>query len=496
MEPRGINGVARHDPDRIALIDGDRRITFAELDADSNRVAHALTGAGVEAGDRVAVMMQNRSEIFAVWNGVARVGALVVPVSYRSLTAEVAYLVADSGATALVYDDTDVVGPALPELTGLLGSWHVDDDSLWTGPATPPTDDFLGASVVTMNYTSGTTGRPKGIERAAPLPASEYPPNPLAAFWGFTGTSVHLLCGPAYHTAPGAYASMSLGEGGSVVVMPRFTAESCLELIQRERVTTSHMVPANFIRILEAPWEEYDLTSVQKILHAAAPCPPAVKRRIFEVFPPGTVWEYYGASEGMCTVISPEEWLRKPGSVGRAFPGIEITVRDDDGNALPAGEVGSVYATGMPGMPKFEYHNAPEKTAEAWRGNEFTVRDLGSLDEDGYLFLADRRVDLILRGGVNIYPAEVEHALQTNPDVVDAAVFGLPDEQLGQRVHAIVELRPGVAADADAILEQLRDQLAPYKFPATVEFIDELPREPNGKVLKRQLRDARLEATP
>ncbi len=492
MEPRGINGVARVDPGRIALIDGDRRITFAELDADANRVAHVLTDAGVRPGDRVAVMMQNRHEIFAVWNGAARVGALVVPISYRSLTSEVAYLVADSGATALVHDDTEVVGPALPELTGLLGSWHADDESLWAGPATPPTDDYLGAAVVTMNYTSGTTGRPKGIQRSAPPPAAEYAPNPLAAFWGFTGTSVHLLCGPAYHTAPGAYASMSLGEGGSVVVMPRFTAESCLELIHRERVTTSHMVPANFIRILEAPWQEYDLTSVQKILHAAAPCPPAVKRRIFEVFPPGTVWEYYGASEGMCTVISPEEWLRKPGSVGRAFPGIEITIRDDDGHALPAGEVGSVYATGMPGMPKFQYHNAPEKTAEAWRGDEFTVRDLGSLDEDGYLFLADRRVDLILRGGVNIYPAEVEHALQTNPDVVDAAVFGLPDEQLGQRVHTIIELRSGVAQDADAIREQLGGQLAPYKFPATIEFIDELPREPNGKVLKRQLRDARM----
>ena len=495
MEPRGINGVARHDPGRIALVAGDRRISFGELDADANRVAHALTNAGVTAGDPVAVMMQNRPEIFAVWNGAARVGALVVPMSYRSLTSEVAYLVADSGATALVHDDSDVVGPALPELTGLLGAWHVDDETLWAGPATPSNADFLGTAVVPMNYTSGTTGRPKGIQRAAPQAAREYPPNPLAAFWGFTPTDVHLLCGPAYHTAPGAYAQMSLGEGGSVVVMPRFTAESCLELIERERVTTSHMVPANFIRILEAPWQDFDVTSVKKILHAAAPCPPAVKRRIFEVFPSGTVWEYYGASEGMCTVISPEEWLRKPGSVGRAFPGIEITIRDDDGHALPPGEVGSVYATGMAGQAKFEYHNAPEKTAEAWRGDEFTVRDLGSLDEDGYLFLADRRVDLILRGGVNIYPAEVEHALSAIPDVVDSAVFGLPDEQLGQRVHAIVELRPGAPQDPDAILEHLKGHLAPYKFPATFEFIDELPREPNGKVLKRQLRDARLDAS-
>jgi len=494
VEPRGINGVAREDPGRTAIVAGDRRMSFAELDADANRIAHVLTNAGVGPGERVAVMLHNRPELFAVWNGVARVGALVVPVSYRSLTSEVAYLVDDSGATALFYDDPEVVEPALAERPGLRAAWSADDDVLWSEPGSPATEEYLGASVVTMNYTSGTTGRPKGIERVAPQPAKEYAPNALAAFWGFTGTDVHLLCGPAYHTAPGNYAQMSLGEGGSVVIMPRFVAESCLELIERERLTTSHMVPANFIRILEARWQDHDRSSITKILRAAAPCPPAVKRQIMEVFPPGTVWEYYGASEGMGTVISPEEWLQKPGSVGRAFPGLRITIRDDDGNELPPGEVGSIYTSAMPGMPKFEYHNAPEKTAESWRDDEFTVHDLGSLDEDGYLFLADRRVDLILRGGVNIYPAEVEHALAMNPDVVDSAVFGLPDEQLGQRVHAIVELRPGAPPDPDAILGQLREHLAPYKLPTTFEFVDELPREPNGKVLKRQLRDARLPA--
>ena len=208
MEPRGINGVARQDPERIALVAGERRMTFAELDADANRIARVLTDAGVRAGDRVAVMLHNRPEIFAVWNGVTRVGALVVPVSYRSLTDEVAYLVDDSDATALFYDDAEVVQPSLPGRAGLLAAWHADDEVLWSQPGTPPTDEFLGATVVTMNYTSGTTGRPKGIERVPPQPAAEYPPNPLAAFWGFTDTDdVHLLCGPAYHTAPGAYAA-------------------------------------------------------------------------------------------------------------------------------------------------------------------------------------------------------------------------------------------------------------------------------------------------
>jgi long-chain acyl-CoA synthetase len=288
---------------------------------------------------------------------------------------------------------------------------------------------------------------------------------------------------------------MHLGEGATVVIMDRFTADACLALIETEHITTSHMVPANFVRILEAQWSDFDRSSVRKILHAAAPCPPAVKRRIIDVFPEGSIWEYYGMSEGMATVISPDEWLAKPGSVGRVFPGIRITIRDDNGVDLPAGETGLVYVSSMPGAPKFEYHNAPEKTAEAWQGDYFTVGDLGWLDTDGYLFLADRRVDLILRGGVNIYPAEIEHALATHPDVVDSAVFGMPDERLGQQVHAIVELRPDAALDAEAITECLREQLADYKLPASYEFVDILPREPNGKVRKRELRDERLART-
>jgi len=493
VEPRGINGVAREDPDRIALVAGDRRMSFAELDADANRIAHVLTNAVVGPGERVAVMLHNRPELFAVWNGVARVGALVVPVSYRSLTSEVAYLVDDSGATALFYDDAEVVDPALPERSGLRAAWHADDDALWSGSGTPPTDEYLGASVVTMNYTSGTTGRPKGIERVAPPPAKEYAPNALAAVWGFTGTDAHLLCGPAYHTAPGNYAQFSLGEGGSVVIMPRFVAESCLELIERERVTTSHMVPANFIRILEARWQDHDRSSIKKILHAAAPCPPAVKRQIMEVFPAGTVWEYYGASEGMGTVISPEEWLRKPGSVGRAFPGLRITIRDDDGNELAPGEVGSVYTSAMPGMPKFEYHNAPEKTASAFLSpGTYTIGDIGRVDADGWVYLADRAANMIISGGVNIYPAEIESALLAHPAVADAAAFGIPHDDWGEEVKAVVEPAPGHEPGPDlaaALLDHCADRLAGYKRPKTVDFIAEMPRDPNGKLYKRRLRD-------
>jgi long-chain acyl-CoA synthetase len=442
-------------------------------------------------------MLGNSTEAFAVWHGVTRLGALVVPISTRLTEGEVAYIVEDSAARALVHDGSPVAVraaaqagvPALdvagPELAPLLAA----------GRSEPPTDEFLGTPVVAMTYTSGTTGRPKGIARPAPVPARVTPPNPFATFWGFLPDDVHLMCGPMYHTAPSAYALMSLGEGGTVVIMPKWDAAECLRLIETERVTTAQMVPANFIRILEADWKAHDRSSVRKILHAAAPCPVPVKRRIIDVFPPGTVWEYYGASEGMASVISPEEWLDKPGSVGRPFPGLSVRIVDEQGADVAPGEVGSVYVSAFAGQ-RFQYHNAPDKTDSAWQGDYFTVGDMGWLDVDGYLFLADRRTDLIISGGVNVYPAEVEAALIEDDDVVDAAVIGLPDERMGQKVHAVVELRPDAARDAEALTARLAGRLADFKWPRTVEFVDELPREPNGKVLKTRLREQRMQPAP
>jgi long-chain acyl-CoA synthetase len=226
---------------------------------------------------------------------------------------------------------------------------------------------------------------------------------------------------------------------------------------------------------------------VRKIMHAAAPCPPEVKRRIMALFPPDSIWEFYGATEGPGTIISPSEWLEKPGSVGRPWPGITVQILDDDGHELPPGEIGTIYLSSL-GSRKFSYHNAPEKTAAAFRGDFFTVGDLGWLDADGYLFIADRRTDMVISGGVNIYPAEIEAALVAHPDVVDAAVFGIPDERWGESLLAVVERR-GTALDAAAVQAWCRERLADYKTPRGVEFIAELPRDPNGKVLKRQLRE-------
>jgi len=487
--PRGLAGIARVDPGRVALVCAPRRVTFGELDGAANAMAHAMASYATAPGERVAVMLGNSVEGFAAWHGAARLGALVVPISTRLTAGEAAYIVADSGAAVLVHDGAPVALAAAAE-AGVPGLC-VTDPTLAEGCAEPPLPDFIGTPVTAMTYTSGTTGRPKGIARPAPQPARDAPPNPFASFWGFRPDDVHLMAGPMYHTAPSAYALMSLGEGGTVVVMARWDATECLRLIEAERVTTSQMVPANFIRILEADWAAYDRSSVRKVLHAAAPCPVPVKRRIIEVFPPGTVWEYYGASEGMASVISPEEWLRKPGSVGRPFPGLSVRITGPEGAELPPGEVGTVYVSAFAGQ-RFRYHNAPDKTDQAWEGDYFTVGDMGWVDEDGYLFLADRRTDLIISGGVNVYPAEVEAALIEDDDVVDAAVIGLPDERMGQRVHAVVEMRPGAARDAGALTARVAGRLADFKLPRTVEFVDELPREPNGKVLKTRLREERM----
>jgi long-chain acyl-CoA synthetase len=489
-EARGLAGVAAADPDRIALVCGGARTTFRQLDRAANAMAHVFAAHGVGPGDRVAVMLGNGPAAFAAWYGAARRGALIVPVSTRLTAPEASYIVSDSGATVLVHDRSPA---ALVTATGTgVTGLTVEDSALVDGADEPPDDRYLGTPVVTMSYTSGTTGRPKGITRPTPPASREALPNPFATFWGLRPHDVHLMCGPGYHMAPAAYSQMSLNEGGTVVIMTKWDATDALRLIETERVTTAQMVPANFIRILEADWASFDRSSVRKILHAAAPCPVPVKRRIIDVFPAGAIWEYYGASEGMASVISPEEWLTKPGSVGRPFPGLDVRIFDDDGEPLAPGEVGAIYISSFAGQ-RFGYHNDPDKTSGAWRDDYFTVGDLGWLDEDGYLFLADRRTDLILSGGVNIYPAEVETALAEDPDVVDAAVFGLPDERMGQKVHAVVELRPGAARDAEALLTRLATRLADYKRPRAVEFVDVLPREENGKVMKTRLRAERME---
>jgi long-chain acyl-CoA synthetase len=482
----GIAANAEARPDATAILFGDERTSYAELDRLVNQAARAFAKRGVGAGDRVAVALRNRPEFLIAANGAARLGAQVIPLSWRYKRAEVESIVTDSNAKLIVAE-----ADARPAMQGF-PALHLGGDfeqALDAEPTDPVTDE--PAPVFFRYYTSGTTGVPKAVERPSPdlgTYLTGVVGYPLLA--GLTAPDeVHLVCGPLYHTAPCAFANYGLLLGHAIVLMGHFDAEESLRLIGEKRVTWSHMVPINFIHILALPDEtraRYEMATIKRIMHAAAPCPVDVKRRVMEVFPPDTVWEYYGMTEGLATIISPAEWLAKPGSVGRTAPNLELSILDDDGNVLPPGEVGVIYVSPMGGV-KFSYAGAPEKTAEAWRGDRYTVGDMGYLDADGYLFLTDRRKDMIISGGANIYPAEVEAALFRHPSVGDCSVIGIPDDEWGEAVLAVVEPRAPVSADE--LIAFCRDNLAHYKCPRVIKFVTELPRDPNGKVRKRELRD-------
>jgi long-chain acyl-CoA synthetase len=478
----GLEARVRLHPEKTAIVAGSRRVTFGELDRRANRAARALRSAGIRPGDRVGCALRNRIEFFETTFGAARAGAELVPISWRAKGDEVAYLLEDSRAGLLV-GEHDVTA-AVPVL-------HIGDqyDAALLAEDEAPLDDAPPVAPPSIRfYTSGTTGRPKAVERPR-SPVANY----LAAAREHLGvfeverpSEIHLCCGPLYHSAPLGFSDYALLMGQTVVLMERFDAEEFLSLIEGERATWSMMVPIHFVRILALPDEvraRYDVGSMRRIIHAAAPCPPDVKHKIIELFNGDVVWEFYGMTEGRATVISSAEWLQRPGSVGRPMPGARVTIMDSDGRELPPGEAGLIYvSTGG----RFEYEGAPDKTAEAWRGEFFTVGDMGYLDQDGYLFLTDRHQDMIISGGSNVYPAEVEAVLHRHPAVADVAVIGVPDAEWGEAVKAIVE--PRAPVEADELIAFCRKHLAHYKCPRTVDLVEQLPREPNGKVRKRDLR--------
>jgi long-chain acyl-CoA synthetase len=496
----GILDQARVRPDQRALVcEGETR-TYAELDDRARRVARALHALGVRRGDRVAIMVPNSIEFFEAAHGTGRLGGITVPVNVHFKADEAGWIVSDSGATAVVVAKELV--PALagvPEVPRL-----VVGDGYEEALAAAPDGEVDAADVIgdgwptVMAYTSGTTGRPKGVaigaddfrRRAAGVAAG-------GERWGLGPDDVHLAVGPLYHSGPAYWGHMHLALGATVVVMRRWDAERALQLIEQERVTSTHMVPANFQRILALPPEtrdRYDLSSLKLILHAAAPCPVPLKRAFMEFVGADKVWEYYGASEGGGTVISPAEWLEHPGSVGKPFPGTEFVILDDDGKRLPPSEVGTVWV--KPGDSSFQYHNDAQKTSDSHRNGFFSVGDAGYLDEDGYLFLADRKSDMVITGGVNVYPREIEECLLGHDEIVDCAVLGLPDGEWGEILYAIVQPVPGAALDEDGVVAYVREHMADYKRPRVVELVAELPRDPNGKVRKPKLREAYLARNP
>jgi len=493
-------------PNRVAVVGlGGASITYGQLASRAHQWAHAMSAAGVEAGDTVALLAPNSVAFLEVVAAALESGVRLVPVNYHLAASEIAYILTDSCAALVVADDSvaETAGAAAaaanlpPQRCIAIGhiSGFTDMSSIVdVAPSTPPDDRKPGQRTY---YTSGTTGRPKGvIKRAAEGDVDRLAVAQSARLFDSTGrgvdeSTVTMVPGPLYHAAPMGAAWAALQLGHLLVVMERFDAEAALSLIERYHVTSTTMVPTMFVRMLQLDptiRDKYDVSSLRQVAHAGAPCPVDVKRRMIEWLGP-IINEYYAASEGGGTRVSSEEWLQRPGTVGRATPGGGIKILGDDGNELAPGETGRVF---MLMREPFHYHNDAEKTAGAIVGDYFTVGDIGYLDDDGYLFLRDRSADVIISGGVNIYPAEAEAALLGHDAVRDAAVVGVPDPDWGEAVRAVVQLMPGIEPSdhlAHELIAHCQERLSKFKCPRAVDFVADLPRLDNGKLYKRMIRD-------
>ena len=496
-------------PDKPAIImaSSGETVTFGEFEARSNRVAHFLRDAGLRRGDHIAVFAENSPQLLEIEGGAERAGLYYSLINTYLGADEVAYIVANSQARVLfssaarrpvavaaaekspVLDRMLMTGPG-----PLPAGWEPYDQVIAGYPATPVPDESLGAP---MLYSSGTTGQPKGILRDVPavgpdepLPARTF----LQGMFGFREGMTYLNPAPLYHSAPQASVSAALRLGSTAIVMEHFDPEQWLALVERYRVTHSQLVPVMFSRLLRLPAEvraRYDTSSLECVVHAAAPCPAHVKRAMIDWLGP-IITEYYGATEANgFTFCTTAEWLAHPGTVGRPILG-ELLILDAAGKECPAGTDGTVW---FRGATSFEYFQDPEKTAESRSsdGLASAVGDIGHVDADGYLYLTDRKSYMIISGGVNVYPQETENVLATHPAVQDVAVIGVPNDDLGEEVKAVVELAdpaaagPGLERD---LIAYCRDRLAHFKCPRTVDFVPELPRSETGKLYKRILRDA------
>jgi long-chain acyl-CoA synthetase len=497
----GVFAVARADPHRVAIVEPDgTRVTFAELVASVDRVSAKLSKIGLKRGDVVAGLIDNCIEYFELILATFQSGMYYVPLNTRLSARDIEFIVRDCTARVLVAHSgyTRSLMPvvsSLPYARFAIGEptpgWKNYGDFSAGGQAKPPAERFAGA---VMGYTSGTTGRPKGVQRAL---HDISPEDSLALTFPFmqqfglhTGMGPHLVCSPLYHAAPAGFSITCLHLGQTLVLHKRFDAEAVLRDIEQFDVASTHMVPTHFHRLLRLPRamrESYDVSSLQVVLHAGAPCPVSTKKDMINWFGP-IIWEYLASTEGPVSVISPEEWLMHPGSVGKPT---SILLLDDDGAPVETGTEGTIY---FPAGPMaFSYHNNPDMTAAARHGDFVTVGDIGTLDETGYLYLLDRRSDLIISGGVNIYPAEIEQFYMDHPAVSDIAVIGLPDEEWGQSVLAVIQPVDTVPADDDlrrSLFDFAAEGLASHKRPRRIEFEQTLPRTDAGKLMRREVRDA------
>ena len=496
---------ARKTPDKVAyrMAGSGESVTYRELDDASNRVAQMFRDRGLKAGDHIAILMENHPRFFELCWGAQRSGILYTAISSRLTAAEAAYIIADSGSKLLVTSKAlqgvaAELAASTPAVTtrlmtdGTIDGYDSYEQVIEAYPATPIGNQTAGRD---MLYSSGTTGRPKGV--LAPLPAAAIDaPHPLAqlcnALYDMDERTTYLSPAPLYHAAPLRFSMAAMRLGGTVIVMEHFDALGFLRLIERYRITHAQLVPTMFVRMLKLPAAErsrHDLSSLRCAIHAAAPCAIPTKEQMIEWWGP-IIWEYYAGTEGNgMTVVDSHAWLTHKGTVGKAVVG-RLKICGPGGEDLPAGEVGTIYfADGNP----FEYHNDPQKTAESRNAQGWsTLGDIGHVDTEGYLYLTDRKAHMIISGGVNIYPQECENVLVTHPAVVDAAVFGVPNEEFGEEVKAVVQprdMREAGKALEEELLAFCRAHLSPIKCPRSVDFEAELPRHPTGKLYKRLLRD-------
>jgi long-chain acyl-CoA synthetase len=503
------------------LISGERAIAREMLLSRALCAAGGFAAFGVEPGDTVALVLRNDFPFFEASYAAQLLGAYCVPVNWHGKAPEIGYVLRDSAAKVIVAhaDLLPQIQPVLPDGVTLLvvptpleiaAAYNIAADQCRAPAGARTWDEWLAGCIPLANpgagglssmiYTSGTTGHPKGVKRLnldaqflqlAALAAREVlgfePDKPVRT----------VITGPLYHATPNFYGLYAVRDGALAILQPRFDAEELLQLIEEYRITHFHAVPTMFVRLLHLPEEvrkRYDVSSLVRVVHGAAPCPPHVKQAMLDWWGP-VITEYYGATEtGFVTFHTAEEALRKPGSVGRALSGATIKVYDEDGRELPPGGIGEVYVW-LEGSPDFTYHGKPDQRRDIERNGLVSVGDVGYLDGEGYLFLCDRKRDMVISGGVNIYPAEIEAALLTLPGVRDCAVFGIPHEEFGEQLCAYIEPERDAALDEASVRAHLAERLADFKVPRVIRFETGLPREDSGKIMKRKLRDAYWEAT-
>ena len=498
------------------LISGKRRLDLAAMQERAARAASGLASLGIAKGDLIALYLRNDFPFVEASTAAGLLGVYATPVNWHYTPDEAAYLFENSGAKAIVIH-ADLIAPiasALPPGVPVLVVPTPPEiaEAYGITPATTPPgmldwSDWLAGFAPyagppstaggTVIYTSGTTGRPKGVRRHPPTPEQvEVYSRILLRGFGFVGFGapsemVTVITGPMYHSAPNAYGLFAARVGATAILQPRFDPEELLQLIDRHRVTHLHMVPIMFHRLLRLPDDvraKYDLSSLRFVVHAAAPCPPPIKRAMIEWWGP-VIEEYYGATEtGIVVSCNSQEWLAHPGTVGKPIPESRVMIIDKDGNEVPQGEIGEVVAK-SPGLNDFTYHGDDQKRRDSEKAGLIAPGDIGYFDRDGFLYLCDRAKDMIISGGVNIYPAEIEAELLKMPGVADCAVFGIPDEEYGEAICAVVQPNLDSGLDEAAVKTWLRGQVAGYKVPKRVELASDLPREDSGKIFKRKLRE-------